>query len=71
MDDVAFVCNGLALTGFSALGKCFGEKCKHFFDALTLEEAVGGEVAGHAQGNGVVGRVGAEDGYADYFHRWI
>ena len=71
MDDVAFVCDGLALAGLGALCECFGEEGEHFFDALALEEAVGGEVACHAEGDGVVGRVRAEDGDADYFHFWI
>ena len=41
MHDVTFVCDGLALAGFSALCESFGEESEHFFDALALEEAIG------------------------------
>lgn len=68
MDYVGFVGDGLTLARFSAFCECFGEEGEHFFDALALEEAVGGEVAGHGEWFGVFGDSGAEDCYADYLH---
>ena len=68
VDYVGFVGDGLALAGLGSFGEGFGEEGEHFFDSLALEEAVGGEVAGHAEGDGVGGGLGAEDCDADYFH---
>ena len=69
MNDVGFVGDGLALACLGPSCECFGEEGEHFLDALTLEEAVRGEVAGHAERDGVrAGVGGVEDGDADYFH---
>ena len=58
----------MALAWFGSFGECFGEEGEHFFDSLALEEAVGGEIAGHGDWGGLSGGGCAEDGYADDFH---
>ena len=68
MDYVGFMCNGLPLTSLCSFGECLGEEGEHFFDALALEEAVGGQVTGHTEGEGVRCGVRAKDGDADHFH---
>ncbi len=59
----------MTLAWLGSFGECFGEEGEHFFDSLALEEAVGGEVAGHGDWGGLIGGGGgAEDCYADHFH---